>query len=558
VRAINNIVDVTNYAMLEMGQPMHAFDFDQLHGGRLVVRLARPGEALRTLDGVDRVLDPQTLIVADAERAGGVAGIIGGGNTEIGEGTTRVLLEAASWNPGMIRRTSRRLGVRTESSARFERGTDIAGILAVQDRAITLMQDLAGGRILRGVIDVYPQPVPGRVVVLRLPSVRRLLGIEIPADEAMAILSSLGCGVERGDGVLRVNVPTFRRDVEREEDLIEELARHHGYDRIPSVMPVEATAQGSIAPALRVDELVRTVLVRTGLVEALTLPLTAPAAVEGLLLPPDHPWRALVPLRNPMVEDHTHLRSTLLPGLLSAARANVARGVTDIRLFELGRTFRREDGGVAEPLHLAMLMTGTTHEGAWDLPQEAVRVAFFTLKGVVEVLLQELRVAGVSFAAGRAPWLHEGRTAELISGPRVIGRVGELHPDVAARYDLPAAVYVADLDADTLLAQAALAARFRPVPRFPAVRRDVAVVVSDNIPSAVVEQTIRDAAGEWLDALSLFDVYEGAPVPTGHRSLAYALAFRAADRTLEAEEVETRLRGIHDALRARLRAKIRE
>ena len=558
VRAINNIVDVTNYVMLEMGQPMHAFDYDLLRGGRLVVRHARPGEPLTTLDGVERTLDPQTLVVADAERAGGVAGIIGGGNTEIGERTTRVLLEAASWDPAMIRRTSRRLGVRTESSARFERGIDVAGILAVQDRAITLMQELAGGRILRGVIDVYPRPSQTRAVELRFPSVRRLLGIEVPAAQAVAILTSLGFAVESRDGVLSVSVPTFRRDVEREEDLIEEIARHYGYDRIPAVMPVETTAQGFVAPSLRVDELVRTALVRAGLVEALTLSLTSPAALDGLRLPPDHSWHALVPLRNPMVEDHTHLRATLLPGLLDAARANVARGVTDIRLFELGRTFAGDARGVTEPLRLAILMTGTTHEGAWNLPAEAVRIDFYALKGVVEALLRELRVEAASFTAGRAPWLHAGRAAELTVGGRTIGTLGALHPDVAAHYDLPADVYLADIDADALLQHAAVAPRFRPVPRFPAVRRDVAAVVDRNVPSARIEAVIREAGGEWLERIDLFDVYEGAPVPPGRRSLAYALTFRAAERTLAAEEVETRMRAIHEALRARLRAKIRE
>jgi phenylalanyl-tRNA synthetase beta chain len=427
----------------------------------------------------------------------------------------------------------------------------------VQDRAIALMQELASGRILRGVIDGYPRHAERRAVDLRLSSVRRLLGIDVPVDEAMAILTSLGFAVEHRNAILRVVVPTYRRDVEREEDLIEEIARHHGYDRIPSVMPVEATAQGFVVPSLQMDELVRTVLVRAGLVEALTLSLTNPAALDGLLLPPDHPWRDLVPLRNPMVEDHTHLRTTLLPGLLNAARANVARGVTDIRLFELGRTFRG-GSGVTEPLRLTMLMTGTTHEGAWSLPAQAVTIDFFTLKGVVEALLRELHAGDVSFTAARAPWLHAGRTAELAAGRRVLGMLGELHPDVAARYDLPAAVYIADIDADELFALAAVAPRFRPVSRFPAVRRDIAVVVPRDLPSAHVEQVIREAAGAWLEAVGLFDVYEGAPVPPGRRSLAYALTFRAAERTLAAEEVETRMRVIHDALRARLRAKIRE
>lgn len=558
VRAINNIVDVTNYVMLEMGQPMHAFDYDLLRGGRLVVRPARPGETLTTLDGVKRTLDPQTLVVADAERAAGVAGIIGGGNTEISERTTGVLLEAASWDPAMIRRTSRRLGVRTESSARFERGIDAAGILAVQDRAITLMQELAGGRILHGVIDAYPRPLESRTVDLRWASVRRLLGIEVPEDEGIAILRSLGFSVERHSGVLHVRVPSYRRDVEREEDLVEEVARHYGYDHIPALMPVEATAQGSVAPSLRVDDLVRTTLVRAGLVEALTLSLTNPATLDALHLPSDHPWREMPPLRNPMVEDHTHLRTTLLPGLLNAARANTSRGVADIRLFELGRTFHGEGGAVTERRRLTIVMTGTTQEGTWNLAAGAVTIGFYHLKGVIETLLRELHVDGGTYSTGRTPWLRPGRTAHLSIDGRVIGTLGQVHPDVAARHDLPADVYLADLDAEALLARTQLQPRFAPVPRFPAVRRDVALVLPHDVPSAQVVAVIREAGGELLEEITLFDVYEGAPVPAGHRSLAYALTFRSAERTLAADEVEARVAVIRDALRVRLRAKIRE
>jgi phenylalanyl-tRNA synthetase beta chain len=558
LRAINNIVDVTNYVMLEMGQPMHAFDYDLLRGGRLVVRPARPGEPLVTLDGVERTLDPQTLVVADAERAGGVAGIIGGGNTEISERTTRVLLEAASWDPAMIRRTSRRLGVRTESSARFERGIDTAGILAVQDRAISLMQELAGGRILRGVIDAYPRPLAARTVDLRWRAIRRLLGIEVPEGEGVAILQSLGFALEQRSGVVSVAIPSFRRDVEREEDLIEEVARHHGYDHIPAVMPVEPTAQGSVAPSLRIDEFVRTTLVRAGLVEALTLSLTNPGVLDALNLPSDHPWRDMPALLNPMVEDHTHLRTTLLPGLLNAARANTSRGVADIRLFELGRTFHSRNGEIQERRQLAILMTGSIMDGAWNLPTEAVAIDFYHLQGVVEALLRELHVEGWTFSPDRLPYLHPGRTAYLSIDSHVVGTLGGIHPDVAAHYDLPAGIYLADLDVEGLLEYAHLTPRFTSVPRYPAVRRDVALVLGRAVLSGDVVAVIRSAGGELLEDVRLFDVYEGAPVPAGQRSLAYALTFRAPDRTLAAEEVEAQMTAIRDALRTRLRAKIRE
>ncbi|HXF82832.1 MAG TPA: phenylalanine--tRNA ligase subunit beta [bacterium] len=557
VRSINNIVDATNYVMLELGQPMHAFDYDRLAGGRLVVRAARAGERLTTLDGVARVLDPETLVVADAERAQGIAGIIGGAEAEITARTRRVLLEAAAWHPAMIRRTSRRHGVRTESSARFERGVNIQGIPEVQDRAIALMQELAGGRVLRGVIDVYPHPLPARQVTLRWPQVARLLGMAVPEEEGLAILRSLGFVVVRSEEGLQVTVPPFRRDIERAEDLIEEVARHYGYERIPTTLPVETTAQGARAPSLVAEDRVREVLVRAGLVEALTVSLTNPAALNALRLPPDHPWRRMVALRNPMIEDHTHLRTSLLPGLLSAARANISRGVRDILLFEIGHVFAHEQDGVAERKRLGVLMTGQTLRGTWNLPAEATTVSYFHLKGVLEALLAEHGLDG-AFSAAPAPYLHPGRAAEVAVGGEVLGMLGELHPEVAGAYDLPAGVYVAELDLQTLLRRARPTARFTPLPRFPAVRRDIALVLPQDVPGSRVEEVIRTAGGALLEAVELFDVYSGPPIPAGRRSLAYALAFRAPDRTLAAEEVEAALAAIRRALERRLQAKIRE
>jgi len=560
LRAINNIVDVTNYVMLEMGQPMHAFDYDKLVEGRLIVRMARSGEPLTTLDGVERTLDADTLVVADAERAVGIAGIIGGANTEIGPQTTRVVLEAASWNPAMIRRTSRRLGVRTESSARFERGIDTAGILAVQDRAITLMQELAGGRILKGVIDVYPNPQPfgSRSVELRWPSVARLLGTDVPQEQGTVILRSLGFEVAGRDGALRVTVPTFRRDVEREEDLIEEVARHYGYDRIPSTLPVEGTSQGTRAESLVAEDTVRAALVRAGLIEALTVSLTTPTVLDTLLLPADHPWREMVALRNPMVEDHTHLRTTLLPGLLNAARVNISRSVPDVQIFELGRTFHPDRGGVTERRRLAVLMMGAVQEGTWNLPAEVVQVTYYHLKGVLEALLGELHVEGASVSAAPSPWLHPGRAARVTIDGETLGTLGQLHPDVSARYDLPAEVYAADVDLDALLRRAVLRPRFAPLPRYPAVRRDIALVLPTAVPSARVEEVIRAAGGTLLESVEVFDVYSGRPIPEGHRNLAYALTFRSPERTLAADEVEAVVGAIRRALVERLRAKIRE
>jgi phenylalanyl-tRNA synthetase beta chain len=559
IRSINNVVDVTNYVMLEWGQPMHAYDYDLVQGARLIVRLAAAGERLTTLDGVDRVLDPQILVVADAVRVVGIGGVIGGANTEIRAATRRVLLEAASWHPPMIRRTSKRLGVRTESSARFERGVDTSALPAVASaRAQQLMVEVASGRIESEPLDAYPSPHVGRQLELHWPSVARLLGVAVPQAEGVAILRSLGFAVAGPRNVLTVSVPSFRGDVEREEDLIEEVARHYGYDRIPETMPLEATAQGSRLPILDAERTVREVLIRTGLTEALTVSLTTPAALDGLRLSLDHPWRSMVRLRNPMVEDHTHLRTTLVPGLLQVARGNISRRVTDVCVFELGRTFHSSSASVRERRRLTILMTGRILRGAWNVPPEASMASFFHLKGILESLFEELRITGTIITAAPATWLHPGKAAAAAVNEDAVGVLGELHPDVAAAYELPPGVYVADVDVEVLLERAVFRPQFVTLPRFPSVRRDVAAVVPQTVPAADVERVIAEAGGGLLASVELFDVYTGPPVPAGHRNLAYTLSFRSSERTLTAEEVDAVVRRITDVLTRRLRLKIRQ
>jgi phenylalanyl-tRNA synthetase beta chain len=557
VRSINTVVDVTNYVMLELGQPMHAFDYDRIRGGRLVVRRARPGERLVTLDGVERTLDDQVLVVADADRAVGIAGIIGGADTEIGPATRRVLLEAAAWHPPQIRRTSKRLGVRTESSARFERGVDTDAVAAASARAQRLLQEVAGGQVLPEPLDVYPHPPPARTVEMAWAQVRRLLGADVSLEEGTAILRRLGFGVRRAGERVVVQVPSFRRDVERAEDLIEEVARHYGYDRIPETLPLQVTSVGSRAPLLRAEAVVRDALVRCGLTEALTISLTHPRTLDRLRLPPDHPWRAMVALRNPLGEDHTHLRTTLLGGLLEATRANVSRRVTDVHLFEIGRTFHPAGSTVLERRQLGVVMTGRLMAGAWNIPDEAARASYYHLKGVVEALLGELRIAAAEIAPADRPWLRPGRAARLILDGQDAGSLGELHPEVAAAFDLPDGVYVAHLDLQALLERAVLTPRFSPPPRFPPVRRDLAVVVAADVPGATVSRVITETAGPLLESAELFDVYTGPPVPPGHRSLAFALIFRSPERTLSSDEVDAAVAVVCQALQRRLGATIR-
>jgi phenylalanyl-tRNA synthetase beta chain len=346
--------------------------------------------------------------------------------------------------------------------------------------------------------------------------------------------------------------------VERAEDLIEEVARHYGYDRIPEAMPVEATAQGTRAAVLEAQGAVRDLLIRAGLTEVLTVPLTTPAALDSLRLPSDHSWRKMVRLRNPLIEGHTHLRTTLLPGVLQVARENINRRVTDVLIFELGRTFHPSGTAVLERRSIAVLLTGRLLRGAWNMPPDVSTASFFHAKGVVEALVAELRVGVATFTAVPVSWLQVGRAAQVSIGDQLLGTLGELDPDVAAAADLPPGVYVAELDLDELLRRAVFRPQFVPLPKYPSVRRDLAVVAPEGVSAAEVEHVIRDAGGDLLEADELFDVYSGPPVPPGHRNLAYALSFRSSERTLSATDVDAAVARIASALKKRLRATIRE
>ena len=558
VRPINNVVDATNYVMMEWGQPLHAFDMEALAEHRVIVRPARAGETLVTLDGVLRELDPEALVIADARRAVALAGIMGGVETEINQATRTVLLEAASFLPASVRRTSRRLGLRTEASARFERGVDPDGVARAARRAAQLISELAGGRVLRKGVDVYPAPAPRPTIVLRLPRIKRLLGTEVPAGDVVAILARLGLDVRREGEIVRAVPPVGRRDLEREEDLIEEIARHHGYDRIPEAMPVEVMQQGRRSARLEAESAARDTLIRAGLTEAVTVSLIAPRLLDRLDLDPDDPWRRAVPALNPLTAEHTHLRPCLLPGLLEAVRVNVSHRRDAVHLFEIGRTFAARDGvAPLERRSLAIAMRGRWLEGLWDEAAGNREVTFFNLRGVLESLVSELRAGPLSVDARGARWLHPGRVGRVNLDGELVGWIGELHPDVAARFDLPGRTQVAELDLERLLDRAALQPRFTDVPRFPAVRRDVAVVAPVTLPHARVQAEIRDAAGNLLESVELFDVYEGPPLDPGQRNLAYGLTFRAPDRTLTGEEIDALVGRIYSALPVRLPVAIR-
>jgi phenylalanyl-tRNA synthetase beta chain len=569
-RPISNVVDITNYVMLATGQPLHAFDLERIRGGRIVVRRAREGETMTTLDGVERTFGSDTALVCDAEGPSGIAGIMGGEVSEVSGSTTRVLMEAATWVGPNILRSSARLGLRTEASARFEKQLHPDQAAAAQRLAARLMVDLCGARLVSRTIDVYPEPAEPALVALRPARVARLLGTEVPPGEIRAILERLGFGVAGGDGngdggALSVTVPPWRwSDVYREADLVEEVGRVYGLARMPVTLPARRRAVGRLTGAQRLRRRLEDALRDRGLAEAVSYSFTSPATLERLRLEDLEPIR----IANPLSEEQSVLRPLLLPGLLDAARHNAARGRPGARLFESAHIYpgplAAPPGGAGdvsprgavpapEPHRLAVLLTGAAPAG-WRTP--AAPADFYAAKGLLEAVLD---AAGVParFEPGERPFLHPGRSASVVTlDGRELGFAGEVHPAVLAEWDLDAGAAF-EVDADLLAELAPEAVAYQDVTSFPAVLQDIAVVVPEEVPSAEVEGAVRAGGGDLLAELRLFDVYRGEQVGEGEKSLALRLAFRAPDRTLADEDVaavrvaiEERLAAIGGRLRA--------
>lgn len=560
IRPINNIVDVTNYVMLEYNQPLHAFDYDTLTGGHIIVRRAYPGEKMVTLDHVERDLDQDMLLITDPQGAIAVAGVMGGLNTEVTEGTRTVLLESAYFNPTSIRRTSRQLGLRSEASMRFERGIDPLGQVEAINRAAWLIEHIGAGKAQQGVIDVCPQPIPRLELELRVERANQILGTDIPAEEVRNMLSRLGLECRfRREGVLAVSVPSYRRDIEREIDLIEEVGRLYGYHRIPTTLPVASAlaAQRSRSQSLRRQ--CRQLLIAAGLYEVNTLSFISPTAFDRMRLPRDDRRRQGLRLANPLREEASMMRTTLLPGLLAVAERNATRGMQDIAVFEMGTVFwptPAKDALPDEKLQVALLACGTAHRGwAWG----GVERDFYFLKGVVEALLGSLGIEGVRFVPFRdGCLLHPGRACQVKINDQAVGFLGELHPEVAANYELKERVVVGELDWENLEAHAAEVKRYLPLPRFPGVERDLAVVVPETVPAEAVQECVRQVAGKFLESVGVFDVYRGAQIPAGHKSLALGMVYRHPERTFTDAEVDQIEEAIIKELEERLGAKLRK
>jgi phenylalanyl-tRNA synthetase beta chain len=558
VRSISNVVDVTNYVMLEVGQPLHAFDYHLLGKGAsgtptVVVRRAGAGEKFTTLDGQERTLTNENLFIADETKPIALAGVMGGQNTEINERTVDVLIESAWFKPQNIRATSKRLELRTESSYRFERGADIGIGDWASRRAAQLILQTAGGELLSGAVDAYPAPPPAKEITLRHEKTAALLGVEIPAGESARHLRGLGLEIiSENPKACTVRVPTFRVDLKREVDLIEEVGRLHGVDKIPGTPPRGATGSNEFDAVHDEHAEARRLLTSLGLSEAQGQTLISREAA-GLVC------HATIALQNPLSSDMDVLRPSLMPGLLDSLRHNVSRKNNDVALFEIGRVFQNENGKTTEQRHLAIAITGLRQGGFWTGAERDATYDIFDLKGILEEFLEQFGLRGVNYArqAESAPPLIESALVQL-GGKLMLGAMGQLSPVIARRYDLRDRVVVAELNLDMLVARRNTEKSFKPLPAFPPVRRDVAMIVPESLTHEAVLNAVKKLKPANLERVELFDVFHGQNIPAGQKSMAYAFTYRHAERTLTDAEVNAAHEKVVEQFRKELGATIRD
>ncbi len=546
VGVINNIVDITNFVLMEYGQPLHAFDYHKLAENRIVVRRAAENENITTLDEVERDLAPDMLVIADAKKPVALAGIMGGYDSEITETTTDVLLESAYFNPSSIRATAKTLGISTEASYRFERGADPGAVLAALDRATQLIAELTGGTICKGIVDVYPGEQPLHQIQFRPERVNFILGTAIEATEMAQILSNLGFEVKAdGTGNYQVTVPTFRADLTREIDLIEEIARVYGYDNIPTTLPKGDIPVPVPNPSTEVRKRIKHFLLAAGMMEAINYSFCDPNCFDKIRFTADDPRRDVLKLRNPLSPEMSVLRTTLLPGLLENAQHNRNHQIDTIALFEIGSIFIR-NGKQKEPERVTGILAGQVGDGVYSNPYR--EPDFYDIKGLVEGILEVCGIVDYTLQKTDTPTFHPGRNAGVLLNDKQLGTFGEAHPEVLENYDLPYKAYLFDFDMQVLVEGAIFAKRFEPIPVYPKVERDLAIVVDAAVLSDMPTELIYATGGELVESVRLFDVYEGEQVPEGKKSLAYAITYHSATETLTDKAVNA----LHDKVVKRL------
>lgn len=561
VRPINNIVDITNYVMLEYGQPLHAFDADKLAGGHIDVRMAKEGETIVTLDGVERNLEPHMLLITDGTKSVALAGVMGGENSEVTDGTVRILLESAKFDGGTVRKTSRQLGLRSEASLRFEKEVNPEAVIPALNRAASLMAQYAGGQVAAGIVEASTQQTKPVRIELSVTRINQYLGTSLSAEEVNAIFERLNFAVEAQGETFTVHVPSRRGDITRTVDLIEEVARLYGYDNIPTTLMSGVTTPGSLTKEQTIRRLTRQVLSGSGLHEAITYSFTHPDLIGEF--PGAYPQAKPIALSMPMSEERSTLRTSLIPHLLDVAAYNGNRNTADVAVFEIGKVFVTDESTLTnlpqERMLLAALLTGKRHETHWT--GKAGDVDFYDLKGVLERLVSFLGIQGIGYKAAQQEGFHPGRTAhitlETAEGTKVIGTIGQLHPALQQKKDL-ADTYVLEVEFTELAAAADEQITHKLLPRFPSIGRDIAVVVGREVQVGDLIAKVREVAGSLLESIQVFDIYTGDRLGADKKSVALALVYRTPERTLTDEEVSELHAKVVSALEQTFDAELRK
>lgn len=560
IRAINNVVDITNFVMIELGQPMHAYDYEKIAGHSLTARLAKEGENLHTLDGSERLAKGTELVIADAKHPAGLAGVMGGLETEVTERTTTVVFEAACFNGASIRRTSRVCGLHSEASGRFERGVDVTQTKRALDRACQLLQKMGACTVAEGYVDVYPEPKDPVTIDFTAEEINRRLGTQIEGSEMADTLTRLGFAVEkRLNGTCRATVPSWRSDCTCMEDLSEEVARIHGFDKIASTTPFGRMVQGKQGAKQNLVTRIKHTLAALGMTEELSFAFTSKALFDKLLIPQDSPFRKAIPILNPLTDEAPLVRTCLLTSIMENAVRNFSRKNHDICLFDIAPVFLPEALPVTElpdeRLMLAGLWTGRRNEIAWN--HDNGMVDFYDMKGIVEELFRAIGIQKYTVEAGEHFALHPGKTAFFKKGREVLATVGELHPKAAENFGIKQRVYLFEMCIDVLMKYTRRRFQFDSLPKYPAITRDLALLVDVDIAASDIERVIAKNGGKYFKEATLFDVYMGKQVADGKKSMAFSLKFQSKDRTLTDEEADTAFQNIFNAVRKYFQAELR-
>lgn len=567
IRPINNVVDITNYVMMETGQPLHAFDLNFIHGQKIIVRRAYPGEAFKTLDGVERVLTKDNLVIADRDRPIALAGVMGGENSEIKEETKDVFLESAYFEPINNRRTNRYFAMRTDATNRFEKGIDPFGQVFAADRAASLITQLTSGKLLKGVIDQYSKKLNrGKPIELHLPKVEKIIGTRIGGNDreikerALEIVTKLEFEINKQDEhYLELTPPSFRGDIQRDVDIIEEIARVFGYENIPATLFKATVAQEGKTERQKVSDRIRNTLIGCGMNQIINYSMVNPKYFDWLRLPSTHYLREAVELSNPLLQEQTIMRTTLIPGLLKAIQWNVNHSAENIKLFEMGRVYFSQNKmqKASLPLEKIMVTGGITKIGRGNIWEKSEKWDIFRLKGILESLFDSLRLTDIEYVPGNQPFFQPGKNGIIKSNNIIIGILGELHKDISNFLDISGDVLLFELDFAELFPLLEREITFQLLPRYPRIQRDLAIVISESISFAQIKKEIERIKPDIIKGVEIFDIFRGKQIDSGYKSIAFTIIFQANDRTLTDIEVDKVMENVTIKLKKLFQADLR-